>query len=112
MLQSSDLDELFGALADGTRRAMVERLLSGPASVSELAAPFPVTLTAIGQHLQLLEAAGLVRSTKTGRVRTVTLVPSRLEAAERWFAQHRSRWERRLDRLGALLDDDPPRRKR
>lgn len=82
---------------------MVERLGAGPASVSELAAPFAVSLSAIGQHVQLLEACGLVRTVKVGRVRTVELVPDRLVAAEQWFARHRQRWERRLDRLGMLL---------
>jgi DNA-binding transcriptional ArsR family regulator len=101
MLQYS-LDTVFHALADSTRRAIVERLIAGPASVSELAAPFPVSLSAVAQHLQLLEDSGLVRSHKAGRVRTVTLEPARLAAAERWFASHRARWERRLAR-GARL---------
>lgn len=116
MLQQQSLDQVFHALADPTRRAMVERLIRGPASVSELAAPFPVSLAAIGQHVQLLEARGLVRTAKVGRVRTVELAPDALAAAERWFARHRERWERRFDRLGTLLaepDDDtkPPRSK-
>lgn len=97
---------VFHALGDPTRRALVERLAAGPASVSELAAPFPVTLTAIGQHLRVLEASGLVRSAKRGRVRTVELVPQPLAAAERWFAEHRRRWERRFDRLGDLLEEE------
>jgi DNA-binding transcriptional ArsR family regulator len=116
MLQYVELDRVFHALADPTRRAMVERLMAGPASVSELAEPFPVSLSAIGQHVHLLEESGLVRSRKAGRTRTVELAPQALQAAERWFAQHRQRWERRLDRLGALLaepDHEPkPRRKR
>jgi DNA-binding transcriptional ArsR family regulator len=115
MLQHRSLDRVFHALADPTRRAMVERLTRGPASVSELASPFAVSLTAIGQHVQLLEASGLVQSRKAGRTRTVALVPEALSAAERWFTQHRQHWERRLDRLGALLaedDDTPPRRSR
>jgi DNA-binding transcriptional ArsR family regulator len=91
MLQQSLLDQVFHALADPTRRAMVERLMAGPASVSELAAPFPVSLSAIGQHVHLLEASGLVRTTKVGRVRTVKLAPETLTAAERWFAHHRRR---------------------
>lgn len=118
MLQHSPVDTIFQALADPTRRAMVERLAAGPASVSDLAAPFPVSLSAIGQHLHVLEDSGLVRTDKVGRVRTVQLVPDRLAAAERWFAGHRARWEQRLDRLGALLDEPedepeppPPRRK-
>jgi DNA-binding transcriptional ArsR family regulator len=105
MLQYSQLDQVFHALADPTRRAVLERLVSGPASISELAAPFPVSLSAIGQHIQLLEASGLVRTSKAGRVRTVELAPETLEAAEQWFTTHRARWERRFDRLGALLSE-------
>ena len=115
MLQQSKLDSLFHALADGTRRSMVERLISGPASVSDLAAPFDVSLSAIVQHLQLLEECGLVKTSKEGRVRTVVLQPNALSAAEKWFQQHRERWERRLDRLGELLAEEEsqpkPRRK-
>ncbi|MBL8913361.1 MAG: winged helix-turn-helix transcriptional regulator [Archangium sp.] len=116
MLQQSKLDSLFHALSDGTRRAMVERLITGPASVSELAEPFDVSLSAIVQHLQLLEECGLVKTAKEGRVRTVNLQPGALAAAEKWFQQHRERWERRLDRLGDLLDEEDeketkPRRK-
>lgn len=109
MLQHASLDRTFAALADPTRRALLERLGAGPASVSELARPFPVTLTAIAQHVQLLEASGLVRTRKVGRVRTVELETEALAAAERWLAGHRERWERRFDRLGELLagpDDD------
>jgi DNA-binding transcriptional ArsR family regulator len=91
MLHQASLDQVFHALADPTRRAMVERLMAGPASVSELAAPFPVSLSAIGQHVHLLEASGLVRTTKVGRVRTVKLAPETLTAAERWFARRRRR---------------------
>jgi len=109
MLQHSSLDQVFHALADPTRRAIVERLIRGPASVSELATPFPVSLSAISQHVQLLQSSGLVRTVKVGRVRTVELKPATLALAERWFAGHRARWERRLDRLGDLLaePDDP-----
>lgn len=114
MLQHSNLDQVFQALADPTRRAMVERLGNGPASVSELAAPFPMTLAAIGQHVQLLEGSGLVRTSKVGRVRTVELQRETLANAEQWFASHRARWETRFDRLGALLaepdDDENPKR--
>jgi DNA-binding transcriptional ArsR family regulator len=108
MLQRSRpaVDRIFQALGDPTRRAMVERLAAGAASVSDLATPFAVSLSAIGQHVQLLEECGLVRSTKSGRVRTVELVPEALAAAERWFAGHRERWERRFDRLGALLAEE------
>lgn len=108
MLQRLSLDLVFHALADPTRRAMVERLMAGPASVSELAAPFPVSLSAIGQHVQLLEVSGLVRTSKVGRVRRVKLAPEALSAAERWFAGHRRRWERRLDRLGDVLEASEP----
>lgn len=115
VLQHSPLDRIFHALADPTRRAMVERLARGPASVSELAEPFDMSLSAVGQHLQFLESSGLVRSSKAGRVRTVELSPGALDRAERWFASHRRRWERRLDRLAEMLeepDDHPPRSKR
>lgn len=105
MLQHSSLDRVFHALADPTRRAIVERLVQGPASVSELRAPFPVSLSAIGQHLNVLEASGLVRTRKAGRVRTVELAPEALAAAERWFTSHRQIWERRLERLGAVLEE-------
>jgi DNA-binding transcriptional ArsR family regulator len=105
MLQHS-LDQVFHALSDPTRRAMVERLSAGPASVSELGAPFPVSLSAIGQHLRVLEESGLVRSSKAGRVRTVELSPETLLGAEQWFTSHRKRWAERLDRLGALLEED------
>ncbi|MBX3228670.1 MAG: helix-turn-helix transcriptional regulator [Labilithrix sp.] len=106
MLQHSSLDQIFHALADPTRRAMVERLCAGAASVSELSTPFSVSLSAIGQHLHVLEASGLVRTRKEGRVRTVELAPGALGPAEQWFMQHRQRWERRLDRLGALLEEE------
>lgn len=106
MLQYSPLDQVFHALADPTRRAMVERLCTGPASVSDLATPFTVSLSAIGQHLQVLERSGLVRTRKDGRVRTVELTRDALTAGERWFASHRERWERRFDRLGELLEEE------
>jgi DNA-binding transcriptional ArsR family regulator len=115
MLQHPALDHVFHALGDPTRRAIIERLAAGPRSVSELAAPFPVSLSAIGQHVHFLESSGLVHTVKVGRVRTVELLPDALSAAERWFANHRQRWERRLDRLGELLqepDDDHQSRKR
>src|SRR5262245_10972068 len=99
MLQHSTLDDVFHALADPTRRAMVERLTKGAASVSDLAAPFDVSLSAIGQHIRLLEECGVVRTNKSGRTRTVELAPQSLATAERWFTQHRERWERRFDRL-------------
>lgn len=105
------LDATFQALADPTRRAMVERLTLGPASVSELAAPFEMSLPAVVQHLAVLEASGLVASQKVGRVRTCRLEPASLSLAEQWFNQRRSEWEQRLDRLGEHLkrypDGDP-----
>src|SRR3954466_9991962 len=101
-----DLDRMFQALADPSRRAMLERLTVGPASVSELAAPLTMSLPAVVQHLQVLEASGLIRTEKIGRVRTCTLEPRGLRAAEAWLAGRRPRWEHRLDRLGELLAVD------
>jgi DNA-binding transcriptional ArsR family regulator len=94
---------VFQALSDESRRSMVERLSSGSASVSELAEPLTMSLPAVLQHLQVLEESGLVRSEKVGRVRTCTIESAALEPAERWIAQRRTSWERRLDRLGAYL---------
>ena len=111
MLQQSKLDALFHALSDSTRRAMVERLIAGPASVSALAAPCDMSLSAVMQHLQLLEDCGLVRTRKEGRVRTAQLQAAVLTRVERWFQAHRQRWETRLDRLGALLVENPRRKK-
>ena len=88
---------------------MVERLCRGPASVSELAQPLDVTLSAVVQHLAVLEASGLVRSEKVGRVRTCHVQPAALRAAEQWIAERRTLWERRLDRLGAFLAETEPR---
>jgi len=95
------LDLAFHALANATRRAVVERLRQGPATVSELAGPFKMALPSFLQHLDVLEKSGLVRSTKRGRVRTVRLVPDRLEHAADWLEQQRSIWERRLDQFDA-----------
>jgi DNA-binding transcriptional ArsR family regulator len=107
MLNRSDvLDHVFQALADPTRRAMIERLSRGPASVSQLAEPLPMTLAAVVQHLQVLEQSGVVRTEKVGRVRTCRLDESGLATAERWITQRRAAWERRLDRLGELLAED------
>ncbi len=108
--QSAPLDLMFQALADPTRRVMVERLSRGPASVSELARPLTMSLPAVVQHLQLLEASGLVRSEKVGRVRTCRIEPKALRTAEQWITQRRASWERRLDRLGeyvAAHSDEP-----
>ncbi|MGZ9113688.1 MAG: ArsR/SmtB family transcription factor [Brevundimonas sp.] len=106
MLQhQSSLDMAFQALSDPTRRAMVERLSRGPASVSELASPFPMSMSAVVQHLKILEASGLVASEKTGRVRTCRVDAQALSAAERWINQRRQSVESSLDRLGAFLDE-------
>ncbi|HEU4996012.1 MAG TPA: metalloregulator ArsR/SmtB family transcription factor [Gemmatimonadaceae bacterium] len=108
--QAATLDLMFAALADPTRRVMVERLSRGPASVSELARPLAMSLPAVVQHLQVLEESGLVRSKKAGRVRTCRLAPAALKTAEEWIAMRRDTWQRRLDRLGdylATLDVNP-----
>lgn len=102
---STALDLTFQALSDPSRRAMVERLVRGPASVSELAKPLDMTLSAVVQHLSVLEASGLVRSQKSGRTRICSIEPKALQAAERWIAQRRSIWERRLDRLERYLTE-------
>jgi DNA-binding transcriptional ArsR family regulator len=108
--QRPPVDELFRALGDPTRRDMVERLGLGPATVSQLAQPLDMTLSAVVQHLAVLEASGLVRSEKVGRTRTCRLEPVGLRRAEDWFAGQRAAWERRLDRLGAVLAEpiSPP----
>jgi len=109
MLNNAAVDRVFRALAEPMRRALVERLSARPMSVTDLAQPFDVTLAAVVQHLQVLEESGIVRSEKTGRVRTCRLDSAGLKLAERWISERRSLWERRLDRLGELLsDDDPP----
>lgn len=95
--------QIFEALGDPTRRRIIEKLAERPTSVSELAEPLKITLTAVGQHLQLLEESGLVRTEKLGRVRTASLNPAGFDAIEQWVRDHRSTWERRLDRLGDLL---------
>lgn len=104
--QLHELDSIFHALADPTRRALLERLTRGPASVTALAEPFPISLPAVLQHLQALEASGLVRTTKVGRVRTCQLEPRALRKAEQWIGERRATWERRLDRLGEILAED------
>jgi DNA-binding transcriptional ArsR family regulator len=99
----ANLDRLFHALADPARRAMVERLSRGPAPVSELARPLPMSLPSAMEHLGVLEAAGLVRSQKVGRVRTCAIETGALHQAEQWINDRRATWERRLDRLGEYL---------
>jgi len=108
MLQHEPLDLAFQALSDPTRRAMVERLARGPASVSELAEPMPMSMSAVMQHLKVLEDAGLVVTEKVGRVRTCRVEPQGLTAAERWLTERRRSVERSLDRLGAFLDQTRP----
>ena len=103
--QVGELDRVFHALADPGRRLMVERLSLGPASVSELGKPLAMSLAAVVQHVQVLEASGLVRSQKIGRTRTCAINPAALQSAESWIAGRRSLWERRLDRLGDHLGD-------
>ena len=97
------LDRVFHALADPARRAMLERLTRGPASVSELAAPLAMSLPGVVQHLAVLEDSGLVSSRKVGRVRTCQIEPMSLQKAEQWINERRILWERRLDRLGDYL---------
>jgi DNA-binding transcriptional ArsR family regulator len=97
------IDTVFRALADPTRRRVLERLSARPASVSDLAAPFDMALPSFVQHLKVLEESGLVASRKDGRVRTYRLVPSRLKQAEGWLARQRVLWERRLDQLDDYL---------
>jgi DNA-binding transcriptional ArsR family regulator len=106
MLKYQPVDEVFKALGDPTRRDLVERLSGGPATVSELARPLEMTLSAVVQHLAVLESCGLVHSEKVGRTRTCRLEPVGLRLAEDWFAGQRALWERRLDRLGEVLADD------
>lgn len=103
--QDALLDLAFQALADPSRRAMVDRLAQGPATVSELAKPLTMSLPGVMQHLAVLEASGLVVSEKIGRVRTCRIEPKALSQAEQWIAQRRALWERRLDRLGQFLDE-------
>src|ERR1700733_1331278 len=98
-----NIDRLFHALGDPTRRAILDRLSEGPLSVSRLATPLDITLTAVVQHLQVLEESGLVHTEKVGRVRTCCIKTAGFSALEQWIADHRSMWERRLDRLGDLL---------
>ena len=103
-----ELDRTFAALADPTRRAMVERLVQGAATVSELAQPLPMSLPAVMLHLKVLEGSGLVTSEKVGRVRTCRIDPQMLSQAEQWVSERRQMWERSLDRLGAYLDQTKP----
>ena len=100
------LDKTFAALADPARRAIGERLVAGPASVSELAKPLPMSLPAVMLHLKVLEQSGLVTSSKEGRVRTCRIEPQMLSQAEQWVSERRRMWESSLDRLGQFLDEE------
>jgi DNA-binding transcriptional ArsR family regulator len=113
----TQIDRMFQALADPARRLMVERLSRGPASVSELAEPFDMSLSAVAQHIRLLQASGLIASEKVGRVRTCRIEPKALRTVEQWVSERRTMWERRLDRLGDFLaaeieDEEEKRRER
>ncbi len=103
--QRAKIDLVFHALGDPTRRAIVERLSEGPVSVSGLVKPLDITLAAVVQHLQVLEKSGLVHTTKVGRVRTCRIESGGLTVAERWIKDRRSLWERRLNRLGNVLEE-------
>ena len=102
----ANVDRVFHALGDPTRRALVMKISEGPISVSRLAKPLAITLAAVVQHLQVLEDSGLVHTQKVGRVRTCRIEPAGLSTAEQWIADRRARWERRLDRLGKLLEEE------
>lgn len=102
---AAHLDLAFQALADPSRRAMVDRLIQGPATVSELAKPLAMSLPGVMQHLAVLETSGLVVSEKRGRSRTCRIEPKVLSQAEQWITERRLLWERRLDRLGQFLDE-------
>jgi DNA-binding transcriptional ArsR family regulator len=104
--RKANIDRVFHALGDPTRRAIVEKLSRGPITVSQLAKPLAITLAAVVQHMQVLEECGLIRTEKVGRVRTCSLEPEALSAAEQWIRNRRSTWERRFDRLGDLLAED------
>jgi DNA-binding transcriptional ArsR family regulator len=101
-----NIDRLFHALGDPTRRAMLDRLSQGPLSVSGLAGPLGITLTAVAQHLQILEECGLAHTEKLGRVRTCRIESAGFNSLEQWIRDHRTVWERRLDRLGELLEEE------
>jgi DNA-binding transcriptional ArsR family regulator len=106
--EKASVEKVLHALGDPTRRAMVEMLSERPQSVSRLAEPFGITLTAVMQHLRILEECGLVRTEKVGRVRTASLVTSGFDALQEWISQRRTEWDMRLDRLGQLLSDEKP----
>jgi DNA-binding transcriptional ArsR family regulator len=101
-----DIDRLFHALGDPTRRAILDRLTESPMSVSRLAEPLEITVTAVAQHLQILEEVGLVHTEKLGRVRTCRIEAAGFRALEQWIQDHRTAWERKLDRLGQFLKEE------
>lgn len=106
-ISKASIDRLFHALGDPTRRAILELLSRGPTSVSQLAEPLGITLTAVTQHLQILEECDLARTEKVGRVRTCRIETSGLAVLEQWIQERKPVWERSLDRLGKLLDEEP-----
>jgi DNA-binding transcriptional ArsR family regulator len=99
-------ERVFDALGDRTRRAMLDRLKRGPVSVSQLAAPLGITVTAVGQHVAILEECGLVITEKIGRVRTCRMASAGLDVLEHWVSEHRPEWEQRMDRFGKLLEEE------
>lgn len=105
-MSQQDIDRLFHALGDPTRRAIVDALSRAPTSVSRLAAALGITLTAVGQHLQILEACALVHTEKVGRVRTCRIESAGFDRLEAWVRAHRHAWELKLDRLAAMLEED------
>jgi DNA-binding transcriptional ArsR family regulator len=104
MVKSQTLDRTFSALADPTRRDVLDRLALAPASITELARPYGISLPGMLKHVRILEEADLVTTRKQGRTREVTLAPQRMDDAERWMELHRERWERRLDRLEVIVE--------
>ena len=105
MTSAQEIDGLFHALGDPTRRAILARLSQGPSSASGLAAPLAITVTAVGQHLRLLEASRLIVTRKQGRVRTCGIAPEGFKVLERWIGHHRAMWEERFDRLALEVAD-------
>jgi DNA-binding transcriptional ArsR family regulator len=106
--EQTQIDRVFHALGDPTRRAILESLTEGPKAVSWLAKPLDISLAAVVQHLQILEESGLVRTEKSGRIRTCQIAREGLVVAEKWIGDRRSIWERRMDQLGDLLAEPEP----
>lgn len=104
--QVVEIDRVFQALADPNRRLMLDRLSQGPATVSQLAQPLPMTLAAVVQHLQVLESSGVIHTKKVGRVRTCRIEPAALQTVEQWIADRRAMWEGNFDRLGEYLEKE------